>query len=345
MYFCLMFRVILFFLITFSFVYNLSFSQNDSLPFNSYHERVVLSTSFSYKGAPFNLQGSFDSINQLNYQANLNLIHGIGVAYKWFSLNINYKLPNYTRSTEKYGKTKYFDVGLRFNLKKLYFSLNFTDYNGYGIKGADKLSDSLPVSPVGYYLNNNLKSWGLGLNVYYLINPDLNMKAAIGAVSRYTGSAHGFYLRFTTSVYGISSERSLIPYEYLSSPHSSHKASSISAIDFGAVPGYAYLNNINGWQFGAFAGLGGVIQAKSYQSEETSRSFLGLAPRFDIRIQGGYNVSNWFLMFNATFDHSSIEFSHLQYNQLYFAFQLTYGYRFKEKEDKEVQNNFKLTRL
>jgi len=327
-----MIRMVLYILITIFLISNLSFGQNDSLPYSSYRERVVLNTSLFYKDAPFNLQGSFDSIQQFNYQANLNLIHGIGVAYKWFSININYKLPSYIRDTEKYGKTKYFDIGLRFNIKKLYFSLNFNDYNGYGIKDADKISDSLPVSPIGYYLNNNLKSWRLGLSVYYLINPSLNMKAAIGAVSRYTEEAHGFYIRFTTNLHGISSDRSLIPYNYLESPHSSHKASSISAFDFGAVPGYAYLNNINGWQFGAFAGLGGVIQAKSYNSEGNTRSFLGLSPRIDVRFQGGYNISNWFLMLNAKFDHTSIEFSHLKYNQLYYTVQLTYGYRFKEKE-------------
>lgn len=330
-----MIRMVLFILILVCISSKQTFSQNDSLPYDSYRERVVLNTSLSYRSAPFNLQGDFGSKNKLNYQANLNLIHGIGVAYKWFAININYKLPSYTRNTEKYGKTKYFDVGLRFNIKKLFFLIDFSDYNGYGIKGADGLSDSLEVSPAGYYLNNDLKSFSLGINVYYLISPNLNMKAAIGSVSRYTGEAHGFYLRFTTNLHGISSNKSLIPYEHLESPHSSHMAHSISAFDFGAIPGYAYLNNIDGWQFGAFAGIGGVIQAKNYKSYETDRGFLGIAPRFDFRMQGGYNVDNWFLMLNTSFDHKSIKFSNIKYNQLYYRIQLTYGYRFKEKEKKK----------
>lgn len=313
-----------------------SFSQSEDIPYDSYRDNIVVHTSLTYRDAPFSLKGNFGEVDKLRYKANLNLLHGIGFAYKWFAINLNYKIPSYLRNREKYGETKYFDVGFQFTLKKkLFFRIDFHDYNGYGIKKADAISDDLPLSSANYLLNNEIKSWAIGINTYYLIGTDLNMKAAIGIASRYNANSHGFYIKFTTNLHGVSSPDGLMPYDYIDSEKSVFRAKSITAFDFGAIPGYAYINNINGWQFGIFAGLGGVIQAKSFAYEEKSRSFLGLSPRIDTRMQGGYNIDKWFIMLNGSIDLKAIHFSDLKYNQFYYSLQLTYGYRFDAREKKK----------
>jgi|SRR5690554_2697178 len=320
-------KVILIILINL-FLFGFSYSQNDSLGYTMHKNRLVIHTSISIRDAPFSFKDKFGEFDKLNYRANLNVIHGFGVAYKWFALNINYKLPGYVRNTEKYGKTKYFDLGLQFSLKKWYFRVDFHDYIGYGIKKASVISDTLPITSSGYYLNDKIQSASFGINAYRFFSEDLNMKAAVGIVGRYTKPVHGFYLRLTTNLHGISTSNKLIPHEYFTTTSSIHSANSISAFDFGAIPGYAYLNNIKGWQFGAFAGIGSVIQAKVYAFDGTQRGFLGISPRVDLKLQAGYNVEDWFLMLTSSFDQKNIRFNDFRYSQLYYYLKLTYGYRF-----------------
>lgn len=305
-----------------------SFAQNDSLPYSIYKDKIVVHTSLSYHDAPFNLKGNFGDFKKLKYRANLNLIHGIGIAYKWFALNINYKIPSYLGNTEKYGKTKYFDLGFQFNLKSWYFRIDFHDYIGYGIKNAAIISDTLPLSSSNYYLNDKLQSFSIGINAYHFFNHDLKMKAAVGIRARYTKAVHGLYLRLTTNLNALTAPNGLIPHEYLDTKSSIHAAKTISAFGIGAIPGYAYINNINGWQFGTFVGLGGIIQIKSFKYGHQERSFLGLSPRVDLKVQAGYNVDNWFLMLTSSVDQKRINFSNLTYNQIYYYVRLTYGYRF-----------------
>jgi len=312
------------------FIFGILYGQNERLPYTMYPDKVVLHTSLSLNSAPFKLKDNFGNFDKLSYRHNLNLIQGVGLAYKWFAFEISYKLPGHIKNTDKFGKTRYFDLGLQFSYKKWDYSLNFQEYKGFGIKDAKVISKNLPLSPSGYYLNGNIKSTSFGMNAYRFYNPDLRMKPAVGIIGRYTAPVHGAYLKLTTNIHGISSRNRLIPYNYLTTQSSIHKANSISAFDFGAIPGYAYINNIDGWQFGAFAGLGAVIQTKFYSFGNTRRGFLGLAPRFDLKFQAGYNVDNWFLMLTSQFDHKSIRFKNFKYSQTYYSLRLTYGYRFSD---------------
>lgn len=322
-------KVVFVFFLSFT-IAAISFGQKESTPYVMYPEKVVLNTSLSINSSPFKLQDNFGKVKQLKFKPNLNLIQGVGVSYKGFSFNISYKLPGHVRDKEKYGKTRFFDLGLQFSLKKWDFTIDFLEYKGYGIQEAKKLSPTLPTSNSGFYLNNKVKSRAFGINAYRFFNPDLKMKPAVGIVGRYTSQVHGLYLRLTTNLHGVSAKNGILPHEYLNTTSSIHKANSISAFDFGAIPGYAYVNNINGWQFGAFAGIGAVIQTKFYSFGNTNRGFLGLAPRYDLKLQFGYNVDNWFLMLTSEVDQKNIRFNDFKYNQTYYSLKINYGYRFNE---------------
>src|SRR5690554_2509239 len=137
-------------------IFNAKAQENDS-PIESYRNNVVLHTSLSYRDAPFTIEGDFGQIDKLDFKSNLNLAHGIGIAYKWFALNINYKIPSYFRNTDKYGKTTYFDVGLQFSIKKWYFHLDFRDYNGYSIKDASHISPDIQTTSTDFHINSDLR--------------------------------------------------------------------------------------------------------------------------------------------------------------------------------------------
>ena len=106
----------------------------------------------------------------------------------------------------------------------------------------------------------------------------------------------------------------------------------ISVIDIGIVPGYAYVNRIENWQFSAFAGFGGVIQSKIYQAGQLTRGFLGTAPRVDLRFIAGYSKPDYFFWFVSDFDIKSIKHQDLRYRQTYYSLKLVAGIRFDSKK-------------
>ena len=310
------------------FIFGFSFAQDEELPYVMYPNKLVVNTSLSLNDAPFKLRDNFGGFDKINFRPNLNLIQGLGIAYNSLSIEISYKLPGQIRNTDNFGKTRYFDLGIQFSYKNWCFSLDFQEYKGFGIRNGSSISENLPLTSSGYYLNGNLKSRSFGMNAYRFFNPEMRMKPALGITGRYLSPVHGAYLRLTSNIYGITSRNGIIPHQYLNTSSSIHKANSISSFDLGAIPGYGYINNIDGWQLGAFAGLGIVIQSKFYNFGNTGRVFLGLAPRLDLKIQAGYNVDKWFLMLTSEFDQKSIRFKEFRYNQTYYNLRLTYGYRF-----------------
>src|SRR5690554_6372669 len=96
-------------------------AQDDSLAYAMHKNRLVVHTSLSIRDAPFNFKDNFGELDKLTYRANLNVINGIGVAYKCFAIHIKYKRPGHIRNTETSDQTTYFDLGSQFSLKNWYF--------------------------------------------------------------------------------------------------------------------------------------------------------------------------------------------------------------------------------
>jgi hypothetical protein len=308
-------------------------AQNDTLPYNLFKERLVLRSSLGYNTAPFSIRGKFGGEKEvLKYRANMNAVMGVGFSYKWMSLGLNFTLPGYIKNTDKFGETNYFDFNFNFGLKKWHFDFDIHNYTGFSLINASRFSDTLVEPGQSNQVKSKMQSASISMNAYHFKNKAFNMKAALGIVGNYKEEVKSFYMKYTMNLHGVSSPDGLIPYQYINDERSILQSTLMSAFDFGAVPGYVYVNNINGWQFGGFAGLGLVLQAKFYEFQNTTRGFLGLAPRLDLRLQGGYNIDNWFFMLDVSFDNKSIRFNDVIYRQNYYYIRLSYGYRFEKNK-------------
>ncbi len=306
---------------------------NDSLPFRMFKSDVILATDLGFYSAPFSLKDNYNlGVNRIKFKNNPKLVLGLGFAYKWFSFRLGFALPVDLRSTKKFEETNYFDVGLRFSIKQTYSTLEFRNYQGFTIKNASHWNDSLD-SPNQFRAKTS--SINVSANVYYFKSKSFNFKAAMGKAGHYTGSAQTWYFKSSLNFFGVINEAgSLVPVELTDSSDRTN-ASSVGALDMGFIPGYAYANRINNWQFAIFGGLGGVIQSKYYTYLGTTRSFLGIAPRLDFRLIVGYSRPRYFLILSGDFDIKSAQIQDLTYNQTYYNVRLTSGFRIKTKASKE----------
>jgi hypothetical protein len=156
-----------------------------------------------------------------------------------------------------------------------------------------------------------------------------------GSTGAYTKDIQSFYLKYTFNVYSIySNEKSIIPYQLIDSTNSKTSATSVGAVDLGVLPGFAYVKRFNDFQIGAMGGFGVVVQSKFYKYDNSFRNFIGLAPRYDLKLIAGYNKPKYYVMLVTDFDNKSFRFNDLIFRQTYYSMRLVGGIRLGIDRDK-----------
>lgn len=309
-------------------------------PFTLYKDKIVLYTDLGFSTSPFTMRfkSANTDVTKLKYKNNLGLVMGFGGTYKWFALRLGFALTRNLRPIGKFGKTSYFDLGFDFPVKKMYFEFDFRNYKGYAIKNAYHWNDSLNPGQK-HEIHPDAATLTIGLNGWYFNNKDFKMNSLKGKVGHYNKEVFTWYLKNTINIQGVSNTESIIPLQLTDSLNSKTRTKTISAFDFGCIPGVAYVNRMKNWQYAGMIGFGPVIQSKFYIVDENTRGFLGLAPRYDIRFIGGYNVPKWFVMLTTEFDNRSVRFNDLRYRNYNYTIKIAAGMRFdkKTKEQKKAQ--------
>ncbi|MCH2225575.1 MAG: DUF4421 family protein [Crocinitomicaceae bacterium] len=313
----------------------------DSLGFSMYKDRLVLYSDLGFRAAPFSVQNNFlQSVEKIRFKHNIKLNAGFGIMYKWFAFRLAFSLPGTILSKSRYGRSKNFDLGLSFGLKKnWFFDFDTRSYHGYVIKNAYKWNDTLnKLNPND--LRPNTQVFSASSNAWYFFDRSFKVQAVMGKAGHYNTSKGTWYVKNTLNLFGVGNRLDPItPEELIDTALTRNSADGISALDFGMVPGYAYVKRINNWQVSAFGGLGGVIQAKFYGVKNLTRGFIGIAPRVDLRFIGGYSKPNYFLWFVTDFDIKSIRHQELVYNQTYYSLKLVAGVRLAKKDKKKIKSN------
>ena len=307
-------------------------AQDEPVAFHDFKNQHVIYADLGISPAPFNLSYPFPyEASPLKYKNNFKPILGLAYAYKWFSMRVAFPVLPGVRSVEKYGKSKQFGIGLDYNFKRLYTDLDFRIIQGYAINKAYTFDTSLTENTPNNILPG-LGSLNLALNLWYFNTDDFKMNALQGKRAHFEKQVHTWYVKGTLNYFGVThGSEDIIPSLLQDPLQSKTSAQSYSALDFGIIPGYAYANRINNWQFSGWAGIGPVIQSKFYTLETGVQGFLGLAPRYDIRLVGGYSNNQRFFLLAANFDNKSIAFNTLAYKQYFYTIRLVAGIRIPPK--------------
>ena len=315
------------FLIYFAFV-GYCLGQTNSVALSDFKNQHVLYTDFGISPAPFSLSYPFSSAeNEIKYKNNFKPILGLGYAYKWFSMRIAFPILPGVRSSEKFGESRQFGVGFDYAFKRLYMDFDLRAIQGYALKNALDFDTSFTKEAPNLLLPN-LGSINLAMNLWYFNHDDFKMNALQGKRAHFEKEVHTWYLKGTLNYFGVGNGNDpIIPTLLQDVTQSKTSALSYASLDFGAIPGYAYANRINNWQFSGWAGIGPVIQTKFYTLPNEANGFIGLAPRYDIRFVGGYSTEKNFVLITTTFDNKSIAFNNLNYRQYFYTIRVVTGVR------------------
>lgn len=304
-----------------------------------FSDAKIISAETGYTSAPFTLHYPLTSeIDKITFKNNLAPFLRLGFNYKWFVLR--FSIPNIgnIRDASNYGKTKQYNLGMDFSFKKVYYDFEFKYIHGFALQGANRWDSTLDEVHRNS-IQPKIQSLNISANAWYFHHKDFKMGALLGKRSYYTKLVHTWYVKGTMNFFGVDTKNEgLIPTVLQDQQNSKTMSSTLSAFDVGIVPGYAYVNRFKNWQIAGWAGFGPVIQAKYYQLNGDFHGFLGLAPRYDVRIMGGYTTPKHFLFLVTDFDNKSIHFNQLIYRQYFYTVKLVGGYRFPKKEKKHSKN-------
>lgn len=286
-------------------------------------------SDLGYNANPFSLQGNFNQqLTDLSYKNNFSPFLGLGFAYKWFHLRVGFPIIGNVRSASKFGQTTQYNFAYDLTYKKVWYDLEFKSTFGYALKNAGQF-DTTASTQKPHMILPNVRSFNVMMNGWYFHNPEFQMNGLLGKRAHYTKEILTWYLKGTINYFGSAHKNgSLIPAQLQNQEVPMQNLHQLQAFDFGAIPGLAYVNRKNNWQLGGWFGLGPVVQIKGYETPTYSKLLLGIAPRFDMRIMGGYSSDERFFFLVTDFDNKSIRYNDLNYRQLYYAIKFVAGFRF-----------------
>lgn len=214
---------------------------NDSISnFVSYSDKFGLYTYGITKFSQFEITDTVIK-NTLKYENNGNFNIGLGFNYKWMgvALAFNFKFLN-ASDIELYGKTNSLDLQVEALTKKYLLTGYLQAYKGYYWSNPDQFysnwntRDSLITKP-------DLVTVNLSLNGIYVFNYErFSFKAVSTCTERQLASAGSWIAGLKTSLYGISSDSSLIPSLISEYYPNASSISGISSISLGGAFGYSY---------------------------------------------------------------------------------------------------------
>lgn len=332
----------LFYLTTFFSFFLCSQENKDTLGYERYAHKIVVYSDLGYSTSPFSMHYPFTKdISHIKYRNNFRNFMGFGLLYKWFSMRLSFAVPGTDKNIEKYGKTSSINVGFDFTWKKVFYDVDLRIYKGYAVKNS-YLWDKDFTNSKKNFISPNLTTSSFSINTWYFHNKNFRMSAARGKSAHFIRKVQTWYAKTTFSIYGVGNDQtSIIPTQLIDSNNTKTAATTLSAVDFGFLPGYAYANRKNNWQITGMFGLGGVIQNKIYTVDGYSRGILGLAPRYDIKLIGGYSKPRYFVFLVTDFDNKSIKFQSFKYNQTYYAIKIVGGIRFDTLHEKREKRKSK----
>lgn len=310
-------------------------AQKDSIPYTLFKNKIILFQDLGFKTTPFTIKGDFkNNLKSLTYINNPRLMYSIGAKYKWLTVRLSVAVFGNMLSIKKYGKSSQFNFGFNFTVKKNYFDVDLSTAGGYTILDANQWSNFQNQIKPG------ISTIDLGLKTWYFHNKYMKMELLKGRIGHYNKEVLSFYAKSAFNLFNLNNDyQSIIPVELTNLLNTKTLSNSLSSFELSVIPGFAYVNRKNNWQYSILLGIGGAVQFKNYNTIGANRSFLGLAPRFDFRVNGGYNTPQFFSFLSIEYDNKSVSFNELSYYQNYISVNLTFGVRLKTLKEWKNENS------
>lgn len=320
--------------VLFSFLLSAGFAQSDSVKHRHYNDQITFYSLTGYNATNVAVTPIFGDFQRQRFLFNPPLLLGFGVAYKGIDLGITRRLPYHLMSTTKHGKSDYFDMKLKFSLARVHMAFRAQKYSGFSLLNHQYVDADLQ-SP--HLFLDDFSTFSLNLDARYFFKKEFSYKAAMGFSGEYLSDF------FTPYVYGYVGGsnikhrgNALLPIYVQDPSYSIFMSNRVGCVEFGAIPGGAFVKRHKNLQGSMMLGWGPLIQTKWHASGQSSRAFFGLSSRTDLQWSFGYHKEQWFVQLMSEFQFRRINFRQMKVQQYYYDFRLFFGYLIRVKKHPKV---------
>lgn len=106
--------------------------------------------------------------SDLRYKANPTRSLGVGMSYKWLSLNLGYGFSFANQDEDQLGETKRIDFRTSIHMRKLTIGLFSSIYQGYYLENSYDIIEDWPQHT--YYTRADIKNLNVGITANYIFN-------------------------------------------------------------------------------------------------------------------------------------------------------------------------------
>jgi hypothetical protein len=316
------------------FLLQTGYAQADSSSYKHYTDQITVYSLTGYNATNVAISPKFSELGRQRYLFNPPLLLGFGVAYKGIDLGITRRLPHHLMSTSKYGKSDYFDLKLKFSLARVHIAFRAQKYSGFSLLNHQYTAADLQ-SP--HLFLGDFSTFSLNFDARYFFKKDFSYKAAMGFSGKYLSDFFTPYIYGYTGGSNVKHQKNPLLPAYLQDPTTSISASNrVGCVEFGVIPGGAFVKRHNNIQGMMLLGWGPLIQTKWHAGASNSRAFFGLSSRTDLQWSLGYHKEQWFVQLISEFQFRRINFNQMKVQQYYYDMRIFFGYLIRVKKHPKV---------
>ncbi len=319
----------------------------DTTYIKSYKKSLVITLPLSTRFLDFTLT-DWKTKNHLDYYPNIEYDLGLSINSHWASFLVNTGVKVLNRDNEIFGKTQYKDYQFNLYGKKITTDAFFQDYKGFYIVNSKSYSGY--TSDKLFAIRPDVRAVSLGLNSYYIFNyKKFSYRNSFAFIETQKKGAGSLLVGGYFSVFGASSDTTLVPFPFRANFDSSAYIKAGSNFTIGSNIGYiqtfVFFKKTCYITFSLVQGLG--TEQTTYTRDDNSiyKSATNLSSKINVRLAYGFNAGKFYagtMLMADTYLFSSVK-SETKFNYGVGKGRVFCGYRFSyQKAERKLLRKLNL---
>jgi hypothetical protein len=256
----------------------------------------------------------FGKGERFRYKPAMPGVVGLSLKIKKVYISFAIQLPASEQLKRKYGNTKFRDINLNVQGRKLLWNLFYRNYKGFYLKNYESYYPNWNKDSLGYPQSDGLRIVEVGLNLGFIFNKKFSMNAAFSQGERQKKSAGSFLMGVSERYHRMVVDTSFVP------PTQGDLYPNLNKFKYGDFisslfyVGYGYQFVVKHFHFTPVVMAGTGFQIQNYRQIDRKRFWINIPTYATAKAQLGYNGDHFFanLIFITEFNTIPIKESKIR---------------------------------
>jgi len=270
---------------------------------------------------------------KIKYRPNISGIAGFKFAFKFVKLSFSFKMPQSPENKRKYGDTKYKNINVNIQTRKIGFNVFYFGYKGFFLN-KPKDFDVLWTSDMPNPQRKDIDYYTFGFNTNFIFSKKFSINAAFEQSERLKKSGGSFILSIGPRYTSLNCDSTIIPVSQINNYRDVEYLRHGNVISINIAPGYGYSFIKNNFSFNNVLLMGGGFQLQSYEKNQNKRRINAKLPLYMLyKSSIAYNHNNLFASIEFSYELNTIPISKTKIRVNYPTIEAGIGFRILDSKN------------